>query len=186
MTVTVIQNSGSTKRGVHDDALIVFAWLISNSVRRAGTYRPDATKVTVKEAADLFIAHFEARMKRHERMTRHNFQTYQGHVRNYICPDPDWHTAKHSRPSHAFSYFEMGLGSKTLSQLTVGAVTKFRDDLRDAGVSVPTTRKILSTLQVMLADAISLDLVAVNAAKDVRVLSTRADDAKQVAPPPRK
>ena len=35
----------------------------------------------------------------------------------------------------------------------------------------------------MLAYAISLDMIAVNAAKDVRVLSTRADDAKQVTPP---
>jgi hypothetical protein len=150
---------------------------------RAGTYRPDAEKVTVKEAVELFLTHCEGRMKRRERMTRRNYQTYQGHICNYICPDRDWHAKKHSRPSHAFIYFEKGIAQRTLAQLTVGAVTKFRNDLRDAGVSVLTTRKILSTLQVMLAYAISLDMIAVNAAKDVRVLSTRADEAKQVTPP---
>jgi hypothetical protein len=31
--------------------------------------------------------------------------------------------------------------------------------------------------------AISLDLIAFNAAKDVRVLSSRADEAKQIVPP---
>jgi integrase len=41
---------------------------------RAGTYRPDAARITVKEAAELFLAHCEERMKRRERMTRHNFK----------------------------------------------------------------------------------------------------------------
>ncbi len=35
----------------------------------------------------------------------------------------------------------------------------------------------------MLGYAISLDLLAFNAAKDVEVLSTRADEAKQIIPP---
>jgi len=35
-------------------------------------------------------------LQRRERMTRRNFQTYQGYVRNYICRDPDWHAAKHA------------------------------------------------------------------------------------------
>jgi integrase len=150
---------------------------------RSGTFRADASKVTVRDLANLFITHCEERMNRGEHMTRRNFQTYQGYVRNYMCPDPEWHAAKHARPSHAFDYFDKGIGHKSLAQLTAGVVTRFRDDLRGAGVSVPTTRKILATLQVMLAYGISLDLIAFNAAKDVRVLSTRADDAKQITPP---
>lgn len=62
-------------------------------------------------------------------------------------------------------------------------VTKFRDDLRGAGLSVATTRKNLAMLQVMLAYPISLDLVAFNAAKDVEVIGTRADAAKKILPP---
>lgn len=152
---------------------------------RKGTFRVEAGKVTVKELSDLFLAHCEARMQRRERMTRRNFQTYQGYVRNYICPDPEWHAKKHATPSHAFRYFDQGIGGKTLASLTVGTVTKFRDDLRAFGISVPTTRKILGMLQVMLAYGISLDLIAFNAAKDVQVIASRADENRQIVPPSR-
>ncbi len=150
---------------------------------RKGTYRPEAAKVTVKQAAELFINHCRERMERRERMTRRNFQVYEGYVRNYICPDPEWHARKHAKPHHRFRYFEKGLGKRTLAQLTVGTVTKFRDDLRAFGVSVPTTRKIIAMLQVMLAYAISLDFIAVNAAKDVEVIGRRDEGARQIVPP---
>lgn len=150
---------------------------------RAGTFRPDAAKVTVREAADLFLAHCEERMKRRERMTRRNFQVYQGYVRNYICPDAGWHAKKHAQPHHRFDFFDKGIGTRKLGQLTVGAVTKFRDDLRRAGLSVPTTRKIIAMLQVMLNYAISLDLIAINAAKDVEVIGRRDEGGKQIVPP---
>jgi hypothetical protein len=109
---------------------------------RKGTYRPEAARVTIKEAADRFLTHCFERMQRGERMTRRNYQTYEGYVSNYICPDPEWHAKKHAKPGNAFDYFDKGIGHKTLAQLTVGMVTKFRDDLRAAGLSVPTTRKI--------------------------------------------
>ena len=150
---------------------------------RAGTFRPDAARVTVKEAAELFLKHCEGRMERRERMTRRNYKVYEGYVRNYICPDPEWHAKKHNTPSHAFRYFEHGIGRNTLAQLTVGTVTKFRDNLRNAGLSVATTRKILAMLQVMLAYAISLDLIAFNAAKDVHVIGRRHEETKEIVPP---
>jgi integrase len=150
---------------------------------RSGTFRPDAAKITVAEAANLFLAHCETRMQRRERMTRRNYQVYEGYVRNYICPDAEWHARKHATASHAFNYFDKGIGRKTLAQLTVGTVTKFRDDLRATGLSVATTRKIIAMLQVMLGYAISLDLIAFNAAKDVEVIATRADEARQIVLP---
>ena len=76
---------------------------------RAGTYRPDATKILVRELADLFLDHCRTRMERSERMTRRNFQTYEGYVRNYICPDPAWHARKHAQPHHAFRFFTAGI-----------------------------------------------------------------------------
>lgn len=150
---------------------------------RTGTYRPDAAKVTVKEAAELFLKHCFERMQRRERMTQRNYKVYEGYVRNYICPDPEWHAKKHAKPHHQFRYFDKGIGHKTLAQLTVGAVTKFRDDLRNAGLSVPTTRKILGMLQVMLGYAISLDLLAINVAQNVEVIGRRDEQSKQIVPP---
>src|ERR1700730_11036371 len=89
---------------------------------RSGTYRADAAKVTVKEAAELFLKHCEGRMQRRERMTRRNFETYRGYIRNYICPDAEWHAEKHATPSHAHRFFEQGIGHKTLAHLTVGTI----------------------------------------------------------------
>jgi hypothetical protein len=59
-------------------------------------------------------------------MTRANYQVYEGYVRNYICPDPEWHARKHATASHAFDFFEHGLGHLPLADLTVGTVTQFR------------------------------------------------------------
>jgi integrase len=150
---------------------------------RKGTYRPDAANTTVQQAADLFLAHCRERMERRERMTRRNLQVYEGYVRNYICPDPAWHAKKHAKPHHQFRYFDKGLANKTLAQLTVGTVTRFRDDLRSFGVSIPTTRKILAMLQVMLSYAISLDLMAVNPATNVQVIGRRDEGAREIVPP---
>ncbi len=150
---------------------------------RAGTYRPEATKILVGELADMFLAHCKGRMERGERMTRRNFQVYEGYVRNYICPDAEWHASKHAAPGATFTYFEKGLGHHRLAHLTVGVVNRFRDDLRATGLSVATTRKIIGMLQVMLAYGISIDILAFNAAKDVEVIASRADDARQIIPP---
>jgi hypothetical protein len=54
----------------------------------AGTYRADASKITVKQVAERYIEHCWRRMERRERMTHRNYEVYVGHVRNYICPDP--------------------------------------------------------------------------------------------------
>jgi integrase len=150
---------------------------------RKGTYRTEAGKVTVREGAERFLGHCRERLSRGERMTRRNFAVYEGYVRNYICPDPAWHAAKHAKARHAFRYFDKGIGSRTLAQVTVGVVTQFRDDLRNFGVSVPTTRKILAMLQVMFKYLASLDLMAVNPAREVEVIGRREETARRIIPP---
>jgi integrase len=93
---------------------------------------------------------------------------YRGHVKNHIL-HPDY-----------------GLGSRKLSQLTARSVGDFRDGLRNSGVSVPTSRKILATLHSVLAYAVSQDWVAVNAAHAIRVIGPRHEGSKKVTPPPKK
>ena len=51
---------------------------------QAGTYRPDADKVTVKEVCESFLDHCEGRNERDERMTRKMLTVYRGHVNNHI------------------------------------------------------------------------------------------------------
>jgi integrase len=132
---------------------------------QAGTYRPNADKVTVKEVCESFLEHCAARNERDERMTRKMLVVYKGHVRNHIL---------HS---------DHGLGARKLSQLTARSVGDFRDRLRSAGVTVPTTRKILATLHGALAYAISQDWVATNAAHGTRVIGPRDEGSKKIVPP---
>ena len=132
---------------------------------QAGTYRAD--RVAVAEACERFLAHCEGRHSRDERMTRKMLLVYRGHIKNYIGP---------------------GLGNRRLSGLTTGAVGDFKDRLRNgdvsgAAVSVPTTRKIISTLHGVLEYARSQDWVATNVAQGVKVIGPRAEGSKKITPP---
>ena len=132
---------------------------------QAGTYRPNADKVTVKEACQSFLEHCLGRNERDERMTRKMLTVYRGHVNNHIL---------HS---------DHGLGSRKLSNLTARSVGDFRDRMRSAGVTVPTARKVLATLHSALAYAISQDWVATNAAHGTRVIGPRDEGSKKIVPP---
>lgn len=101
-------------------------------------------------------------------MTRKMLTVYKGHVNNHIL-----------HPDH-------GLAHRKLSQLTPRSVGDFRDRLRTAGVTVPTARKILSTLHSALDYAISQDWVATNAAHGSRVIGPRNEGSKKITPPSKK
>ena len=132
---------------------------------QAGTYRPDAGKVTVREVCYGFLEQCAARNKRDERMTRKMLAVYKGHVSKHILQN------------------DCGLGGCKLSQLTPRSIGEFRDRLRSNGVSVPTTRKILATLHSALAYAISQDWVATNAAHGVTVIGPRDEGSKKITAP---
>lgn len=148
---------------------------------RTGTYRSDASKVTVSDAAELFLEHCTGRLERRERMTRHMYNVYEGYVRNYICPDPKRHEGR-TRPKRLVP-FKDGLAQVKLAQLTGGVVSDFRDDLRKAGVSVPTTRRIINALKVILSYAVTRDLVATNTARGIKVIGRRDEGSKKIVPP---
>jgi integrase len=148
---------------------------------RAGTFRGDAAKLTLKDAADSFLAYCEGRRQRGERMTRQNYKTMEGHIGNYICRDPKRHEGR-MRPSR-LRQFDGGIGGIKLSQLTTRGVGDFRDRLRDAGVTVVTSRKILSTLQQILQHGISRDMIAINVARGIKVIGRRDEGARKIVPP---
>jgi integrase len=131
----------------------------------AGTFREDADKKTVAEVCEAFLQHCEGRRQRGERMSRHSLAVYRGHVRNHVL-------------SQAY-----GIGRATLARLDASMVGDFRDDMRNAGVSVPTTRKILSTLHGILQFAIGKGWLAINAAHGIRVIGRRDEGSKKVRPP---
>jgi integrase len=148
---------------------------------RAGTHRPDADKVTVKEVAEQYVEHVKGRSKRGERFSRRHLLMVEGRIENYVCPTPD--RAKGVRRATPFTE---GVGGIKLAHLTPPVVDAFRDRLRDAGVSVPLTRKILGTLHAVLEFAIRKNFVAVNAARGVKVIGKRDEGSKKVTPPSKK
>jgi integrase len=148
---------------------------------QAGTYRGSADKVTVKEVAETYIAELKARQARCE-ITRRHTEMVEGKIWNYICPDAA-RAAKQKRGSRRAKPFSHGVGAVKLSQLTPPTVKQFAGKLRDAGVSVPTTRKIVGTLHAILEYAVSENLVAVNAARRIRVKGRRDEGSKKIVPP---
>jgi integrase len=147
---------------------------------QTGSYRADAAKATVKEAAVLFLRYAHGRMERRERMTRRNYAVYEGHVHNYICPDAK---RREDKRRARLTPFDKGIGDRKLRELTGGKVERFCDDLKDAGIAVPTVRKILGTLKLVLRYAVSRDLVAMNVARDVKVIGRRDQGPKKIVPP---
>jgi integrase len=148
---------------------------------RAGTFRPDADKITVKELADAYLDHVEARQKRGERFSKHHLKVVQGHIYNYIVPDAMRHEGDAGKTR--VTAFTDGIGATKLSQLTARTAGDFRDRLRNAGLSVVTTRKILGSLSAMLRYAVSQDMTAVNAAAGIKVIGKRDEGARKIVPP---
>jgi hypothetical protein len=148
---------------------------------QSGTYRASADKVTVREVAEAYLADCDARLARGE-ITRRHLEMVKGRIWNYVCPDASRAEKNKRRPRRA-KPFSDGVGGIKLSQLSPPTVKRFAGKLRDAGVSVPTTRKIIGTLHAVLEYAVSENLVATNAARRIRVKGRRDEGSKKIVPP---
>lgn len=180
--VDIVDANGNRERRQFDSRKEADAYRIASEGQiRAGTFRGDAAKLTVKDAAESYLSYCEGRRDRGERMTRRNYDTMDGHIGNYICRDPKRHDGK-PRPKK-LKDFDGGIAGIKLSQLTTGSVNDFRDRLRDAGVSVVTTRKIIGTLQQILSHAVDRDMVGINVARGVKVIGRRDEGARKIVPP---
>ena len=141
---------------------------------RQGTFRPDATKVMVGEAATDYLKMMEGRRDRGEKVTAAYYDLLDGIVKNYIDPSDKSRTD-----------FRDGVGTIKLSQLTARAVTDFRDRMRNAKVTPSHTRRVLGVLARVLDFAIGQDLLAVNVARTVKVVGRRDETSTRVTPPPK-
>jgi len=92
-----------------------------------GTHVADRDSITVAEAGKLWLATCEA-----GDMERGTLQTYRQHLNLHIAPL---------------------IGSKKLNELTVPALVTFQQDLRAKGRSSALTKKIITYLGGLLADA---------------------------------
>ena len=130
-----------------------------------GTYRAGAAEKTLANLAADYLKACVGRSERGERFTRHHLATVRGHVENHILHD------------------EHGIGGVRLDRLSTGLVSDFRDRLRTGGLTVATTRKVLSTLALMLDYARGSDMLAVNVARGVKVIGRRDEGSRKITPP---
>lgn len=141
---------------------------------RQGTFRPDATKVTVEGAATDYLKMMSKRQAAGEKVTAAYYDLLDGIVRNYIAPSDESRTD-----------FRDGVGGIKLSQLTARSVSDFRDRIRDAGATPYHARRILGVLCRILDYAIGQDIIAVNVARTVKVVGRRDETTTRVTPPPK-
>lgn len=149
---------------------------------RAGTFRPDADKITLKEVAEQYIEHVKIRSKNGQRFSKRHLAMVEGRLWNYVSPDPK-RLETHQGVRRATPFTE-GVGGVKLAHLSSVVVSSFRNRLLAAGVSIPLTRKILGTLHAILEFAVvEKNIIAVNSARGVKVIGKHGEGSKKVTPP---
>jgi integrase len=120
----------------------------------AGTHTPDSVSITVKEAADLWLARCER-----DGLEPTTTDAYRQHLDLHILPR---------------------IGVVRLSRLTAPAVNAFRDQLLDDGRSRDMTRRVLASLAALVDEARVRGLTATNAVRTV----AKSKRTKRAAPGP--
>jgi integrase len=120
------------------------AWLVQARARvAAGTFTPDATSITIGQAAELWLA----RCAR-DGLEMATLKQYRSHVAHHIEPL---------------------LGSTKLSRLTTPIAEQFVDDMLVGGRSRALSKKVLASLKAVIKEAQRRGLVAQNVASGVTV-----------------
>ncbi|MGN6487246.1 MAG: tyrosine-type recombinase/integrase [Devosia sp.] len=147
-----------------------------------GAYREQANKHSVADAVDRYLTHLQARHDRGERVTATYLNTTRAELENYVvCVHRDEAGLKFRQ--HRVTDFRDGIGHIRLAHLTPGDVSDLAERLRNAGVSVTTTRRAIAALSRALSYAVSKNLAGTNPAKGLRIVGTREDGPKKIVPP---
>lgn len=146
----------------------------------AGTTSVAGQKMTVAEFWPIYDRYLLGRVARGEKLTRSSYDGINGVVRNFLlATDEEIILPKGSRRVP----FHKGLGSLKLGQVTSGKVEKFKEDLREAGVSVSQTRKIGRLCHTFFERARKLDYIRINPFTNFRVDGRRDEGMNKVVPP---
>ena len=138
---------GTRHRRFFDNKAAADKWLTTTrSEVQAGIHTPDAKSITVKEAAQRWL-----RARTEDGLERGSLRVYGQYVRLYIVPH---------------------IGAVKLSRLTALNVKEFRNSLLKK-TSWQRTRKVVSALRLILAEAQSDTLVSQNVALAIEVKRPR-------------
>ena len=127
-----------------------------------GAFREEAKKKTVADGIDAFVKHLQKRHERDEKVTTMYLRNTIGQLNTHVKPH---------------------IGHIKLAELTARSVSGLIETLKDAGVGIPTVRRVIGALSRTLRYAVSEDMVATNVAQGVRVTSKRGEGSEKVTPP---
>lgn len=132
------------------------AWLRSTEHQIGeGRHTPDSDSVTIAKACDLWIQRCEV-----DGLERSTIRGYRQQAHTHIVP---------------------ALGAIKLSRLTAPRCEEFKDDLLRR-LSRPLAIKVMTSLRMVLADAMRRGLCAQNVAREIK-LKRRGRDKERVAIP---
>ena len=141
------------------------AWLHRTAVEvQQGTHIADSASTTVEQAAQAWLNVCAKRRDAGLQMEAATYAAYRSHIRQHIV-DP-----------------EIGIGRLKLSRLARRDVNSFRDRLLANGRSEAMTRKALTTLRLILSDALDNQLIGSNAADHIRVLRSCRTSSRLTIP----
>ncbi|MEN5084319.1 tyrosine-type recombinase/integrase [Bosea sp. TWI1241] len=119
-----------------------------------GTHVHDRDTITVAAAGDIWLKATLAGRDGRAPVEERTYDTYRDVFENHIRPR---------------------LGGVKLTKLSRAAIAAYRDQMLEDGVSRFRTKRALSYLGALLGEAQSRELVAVNNARDVRVVTRTRD-----------
>jgi integrase len=134
---------------------------------------------TMKSFFSEFEENVSKRVSLREGIRKSHAYSLKSHWNNYILAEnmPE-NLPKGSRRTP----FDRGLGGVKLSELTTARIERFKDDLRDAGMSAPNTRAVMRSLHSGLELARRRDYIHINPSDRV-IVYVGADEKKKVVPP---
>jgi integrase len=118
---------------------------------RQGTHTPKSSSITVADAGEEWLKYVEL-----EGRERSTIEHYRNHITNHIAPR---------------------LGREKLAKLTTPRINAFRDDLLK-DLSRAQAKKILTSLKMLLGDAMRRGNVAQNVALSVKVAADKRGKLK--------
>ncbi len=131
---------------------------------KSGLYVHDADSITVKQATQTWLNHCEERCAAGRQMEAATLMAYKTHVRVHIL-NP-----------------EVGIGKIKLSKLSKKVVNEFRDRLLANDLSEATTRKVLTTLKLVLDLARDNEEITFNPAEKVKVFRSSRVESEPAIP----
>lgn len=146
----------------------------------SGFLTPAGQKSTVAEFIPIYLDRMRKRCERGEHVTKSYFEGIESICRNYILAEE---ISGSFRKGSRRVPFRKGIGRLKIGMVTPARIEQFKEDLRDAGMSIALTRAVLRVGHAAFAYAILKGNLRVNPFSGVKVIGHRDEGSEPIIPP---